>query len=112
VFDAVLEDGDALYLPRGWWHVATPLNEPSLHLAVAIVPANGVDLLRWATERLKRHADVRMNLPHLASVDEGRSYERRLRYLVVADWTDDVVERFLTEWQSQIPMRTSVQLPK
>src|SRR5678815_2778342 len=26
IWEGVLEDGDALYLPRGWWHVATPLN--------------------------------------------------------------------------------------
>ena len=112
VWDGVLEDGDALYLPRGWWHVATPLNEPSLHLTVTMVPANGLDLARWMAERLKRHTEVRQNVPHLATGDERRAYARRLRDLVAAEWTDDVVDRFLEEWQSQIPLRPVVHLPK
>ena len=112
VWDSVLEDGDALYLPRGWWHVATPLNEPSLHLTVTIVPANGLDLMRWMAERLKRHTEVRQNVPHLASDEDRRAYARRLRDLVAAEWTDEIVDRFLEEWQSQIPMRPVVHLPK
>lgn len=112
VWDAILEDGDALYLPRGWWHVSTPLDEPSLHLTVTMVPAHGLDLVRWMTERLIRHADVRRDVPHLASDEERRAYAQRLRDLVSSEWTDDVVDRFLQEWQSQIPLRPVVHLPK
>jgi lysine-specific demethylase/histidyl-hydroxylase NO66 len=36
VIDAVLEPGDALYLPRGWLHSATALGEVSAHLTVGI----------------------------------------------------------------------------
>ena len=36
VIDAVLEPGDALYLPRGWLHAATALGEMSAHLTVGI----------------------------------------------------------------------------
>ncbi|MDT0352989.1 cupin domain-containing protein [Pseudonocardia charpentierae] len=36
VIDAVLEPGDALYLPRGWLHAATALGEVSAHLTVGI----------------------------------------------------------------------------
>lgn len=111
VWDGVLEDGDALYLPRGWWHVATPLNEPSLHLTVTMVPANGLDLARWVAERLKRHAEVRRNVPHLSAAEERLAYARRLRDLFTAEWTDDVVDRFLEEWQSRIPLRPVVRLP-
>jgi ribosomal protein L16 Arg81 hydroxylase len=34
--DAVLEPGDALYLPRGWLHAADALDEQSLHLTVGV----------------------------------------------------------------------------
>ncbi|MGK4066009.1 cupin domain-containing protein [Rothia sp. HC945] len=34
--DAVLEPGDALYLPRGWLHAATAQGEVSIHLTLGI----------------------------------------------------------------------------
>ena len=36
LWEGMLEDGDLLYIPRGWWHVATPLDEPTLHLTVGV----------------------------------------------------------------------------
>ncbi|AQA00237.1 hypothetical protein BWQ93_18570 [Sphingopyxis sp. QXT-31] len=47
VFDGILEEGAILYIPRGWWHVATPVEEPSLHLTLALGPPSGQDYLRW-----------------------------------------------------------------
>lgn len=47
VFDGILEEGAILYIPRGWWHVATPVEEPSLHLTVALAPQSGQEYLRW-----------------------------------------------------------------
>ena len=35
VFDGVLEAGDVLYLPRGWWHEAIPLqNEETFFISL------------------------------------------------------------------------------
>ena len=45
LWEGMLEDGDLLYIPRGWWHVATPLDEPTLHLTVGVNNPNGADLL-------------------------------------------------------------------
>jgi hypothetical protein len=111
VWDGILEDGDMIYLPRGWWHVAFPLEEPSLHLTVTIVPANGVHLLNWLVEELKRHAEVRMNVPHLASETDQKQYVQRLRELLTDAWDDGVMERFIAEWEAQIPVRPHIRLP-
>lgn len=45
--DVVLESGDMLYLPRGWWHQAIPMAEPSLHLSVGTYAATVHDYLMW-----------------------------------------------------------------
>ena len=45
--DVVLEPDDVLYLPRGWWHQAVPLAEPSLHLSVGTYTATVHDYLMW-----------------------------------------------------------------
>jgi ribosomal protein L16 Arg81 hydroxylase len=46
-FDVVLEPGDVLYLPRGWWHQAIPLAQPSFHLSVGTYTATVHDYLMW-----------------------------------------------------------------
>jgi hypothetical protein len=35
-FDRILQAGDVLYIPKGCYHVAVPLDEPTLHLTVGI----------------------------------------------------------------------------
>lgn len=34
VIELILEEGDVMYLPRGWWHHVIPLDVGSFHLAV------------------------------------------------------------------------------
>ena len=53
LWEGMLEDGDLLYIPRGWWHVATPLDEPTLHLTVGV---NNVD--RRGSVELVRESDA------------------------------------------------------
>ena len=45
VWEGTLNDGDVLYIPRGWWHEAFPLGEPSLHLTVSLTPPTALDYL-------------------------------------------------------------------
>lgn len=45
--DVVLDPGDVLYLPRGWWHQAVPLAQPSFHLSVGTYTATVHDYLMW-----------------------------------------------------------------
>lgn len=35
-FDEILTPGDLLYIPRGRYHLAVPMNEPTLHLTISI----------------------------------------------------------------------------
>jgi ribosomal protein L16 Arg81 hydroxylase len=47
--EVVLEAGDGLYIPRGWWHQVTPLDQsPTIHLTVAIHTPLVLDYLVWA----------------------------------------------------------------
>ncbi len=111
VWDGILEDGDVIHLPRGWWHVAFPLDEPTLHLTITMSPAHGASLLGWCVERLKRHAEVRMNVPNLASEADRRRYFSVLRGLVTESLTDELLERFLEDSEAKIALRPHVRLP-
>jgi ribosomal protein L16 Arg81 hydroxylase len=50
--DTLLEAGDLLYLPRGWWHDVTPLPEPSLHLSVGVYVPSVYDALTWLSRQV------------------------------------------------------------
>ncbi|CAN0620635.1 Cupin 4 family protein [Burkholderia multivorans] len=45
--DVILEAGDVLYIPRGWWHNPLPLGEGTFHLALGTFPAYAIDYLSW-----------------------------------------------------------------
>ena len=110
-WEGMLEDGDMMYLPRGWWHVAIPIDEPCLHLAVTVMPPTGADLLAWFRSRLQRHADVRKNLPSLAGAEEQRAQIARMRALMLKDWDDGLLEEFLASWKSARRPRPRIHLP-
>lgn len=45
--DVVLEAGDILYIPRGWWHDPLPLDEETFHLAIASFAPTGFEYMQW-----------------------------------------------------------------
>lgn len=67
VFDEVLEAGDVLYLPRGWWHEALPIEgAETLHIAVGLHPMRAIDLVAWSCgnglgDQLQMRQSLRMD---------------------------------------------------
>lgn len=111
LWEGYLEDGDALYIPRGWWHLAFPLAEPTLHLTVGIHNRTGSDLLRWFTQTLREREIVRQDLPRHASPAERRAHAERLREEIMSAWSDDVLERFLDECDATASPSPHLSLP-
>ncbi|HEY0004090.1 MAG TPA: cupin domain-containing protein [Pyrinomonadaceae bacterium] len=111
IWDGTLEDGDLLYIPRGWWHVAVPLNEPTLHLTVGIHNRTGMDLLRWLTERMPASQAFRQDLPRFASERERAAHLKRLREELLNEWTDELLELYLDDCDAKAEPRTSFNLP-
>ena len=111
VWEGVLKEGDALYIPRGWWHVVHPLNEPSLHLTVSLTPPKGIDLLGWAVSRLRREASVRADLPALQGRESQAAQMKVLRELVAQVLDDDAMGAFLDQWDGNIGHAPHINLP-
>lgn len=63
-FDRVLEPGDVLYIPRGWWHHAIPIEgEETFHVAVGIHVPTALDYIIWACANvLPRHMAFRRSI--------------------------------------------------
>lgn len=53
VLDTLLEDGDILYIPRGWWHEAIPIDGcPTAHVAIGTHPHHLIDYANWYSATL------------------------------------------------------------
>ncbi len=111
LWEGTLEDGDLLYIPRGWWHVALPLDEPTLHLTVGIHNRTGLDLLGWLKERLREREDFRRDLPRFATRAEQASHMESLRDQLLAEWGADLLDRFYEDSDATASARPQLSLP-
>jgi ribosomal protein L16 Arg81 hydroxylase len=111
VWDGILESGAMLNIPRGWWHVAYPLDEPCLHLTVTIQNLNGIDLLHWLAERMKSSDAARMELPVMATALERAAWLEQVRADLLALWDDALIDRYLAAVDAKAIPRTRISLP-
>ena len=107
-WEGVLADGDSLYIPRGCWHEAFPLNEPSLHLTVSLTPPTALDYLGWVMSRLRQHAELRASLPQ----DANRGgIAKRIPQLVAEALNHAPIDDFQHEWDANIRPNPHIRLP-
>jgi Cupin superfamily protein len=93
-----LEQGQVLYLPRGWWHSAQAVEGPSLHLTLGITRATGVDLLNWLVGRLRDHDVVRADTPRRDGRVAQQEYLAQIRELVAAELAEpDMLAQMLAD---------------
>jgi ribosomal protein L16 Arg81 hydroxylase len=84
--DCVLEAGDLLYVPRGWWHLAIPFDELSLHLSVGTYGPTVHDYVLWACARhLPAMLAARRSMSPAVDRSELDAVLRTLSDLVLAD---------------------------
>lgn len=70
IFDGVLEAGDLLYVPRGWWHEVLPIGE-TLHVAIGIYPPHVLNYVAWFLEKnIKHHEELRKTLRSCTTTKE------------------------------------------
>ena len=95
VLDQVLQPGDLLYIPRGCYHLAVPMNEPVLHLTLGVKNPRTMDLALWMVERLRVIGMADDDVPLLAGPDERLRYSEALRRALVEGLEPDLVEQVL-----------------
>ncbi len=111
--ELVLNAGDMLYLPRGWWHaVAASEGVHSLHLTCGMQPTTGADLLQWISEDLRRESHVRSDLPRFGTEEEKADFVRALGDLLAKEFGDDrLLDRYLAARDATERDRLAPSLP-
>ena len=112
IWEGILSDGDALYLPRGYWHVAYPLDEPSLHITWGAQTLTGIEFLQWWIRTLRRHPETRKSLTGLNDPDVRKAYAAKLVDLLAASTRKDPVDQFLRAQQAIRKPHPRVRLPQ
>lgn len=107
-WEGILADGDTLYIPRGWWHEAFPLNEPSLHLTISLTPPTALDYLGWVMSQLRRHPELRASLPERVARSE---IAKRIPQLVAEALNHATIDDFQREWDANIRPNPHIRLP-
>ena len=111
VLDQILQPGDLLYVPRGCYHLAVPMNEPALHLTVGVKNPRGMDLVRWMMERLRTSDVADRDLPYFSGGAERERYSETVRHALLGDLDSDWVTRYFAETGSNCRPRPSFSLP-
>ncbi|MFD4904123.1 cupin domain-containing protein [Kitasatospora purpeofusca] len=113
VADLVLNAGDMLYLPRGWWHaVAASEGQHSLHVTCGLQSTTGADLITWLSEALRVHEAVRADIPRFGSGAEQRAFLDTIGRLVAAELESaDLVARFAAARDATERARLAPSLP-
>jgi ribosomal protein L16 Arg81 hydroxylase len=110
-WDGVLEQGSLLSVPRGWWHVAYPLDEPSLHLTITIKNLTGIDLLTWMVHQLKSSDHARMAVPFLEPPETQKTWLNTLWSDLENAWSPDFIGSFILDQDRRARSRPMVSLP-
>jgi 50S ribosomal protein L16 3-hydroxylase len=57
-----LQEGDFLYIPSGWWHIARTEKE-SMHLSIGLMPTSALDVVDYLPKFLARSVFWRTRMP-------------------------------------------------
>lgn len=105
-----LRPGDLLYIPRGHWHDAVAVGEPTLHLTLGISTLTGIDYFKWMTDDLLGAESMRRNLP-LFDGKRRAQWFRNLSGAVLPRLDEQALKRFLDERRAHIGVSTRPALP-
>lgn len=57
-----LEEGDFLYIPSGWWHIARTERE-SMHISIGLMPNSAIDIAQFLPKHLSLNPFWRTRMP-------------------------------------------------
>ena len=110
--ETVLEPGDMLYLPRGYWHAAVGMGEPTLHLTIGVTRKTGTDFLHWLANEAVGALAVRSDLP--LEIDDD-ALAARLSAVIAASTAGadprELARRYRRHVEATLAMRPQLSFP-
>ena len=100
----LLRDGDALYVPAGWWLIRRESSDDARELLVRIHSPTGKDLVHWLVDLLEEEEFLRAPLPRFAGPEVRADYLTNLRQSLRRGlWDPGLLERFRRQRNRSAP---------
>ncbi|HFF5260580.1 TPA: cupin domain-containing protein, partial [Acinetobacter baumannii] len=99
--EVILEEGDILYIPRGWWHDPIPLGETSVHLSIGTYPFYPRDYIHWLLNIIPNHEiSIRKDL---LSYDQNKDNFDSLSEVIHSYLTNNELYKiFISQMQDKV----------
>ncbi|MDD4975788.1 MAG: cupin domain-containing protein [Bacteriovorax sp.] len=108
--DILLKEGDWLYIPSGWWHVARTQTE-SMHISIGLMPRSAIDILNFLPKYMAHQPYWRLRLPFHKDFnneeDEIKFYQETFQRLGEDLATHVMDPHFIREFLSHINNKKS-----
>ena len=111
IWEDVLTDGDILYIPRGWWHIANPINEPTIHLTFGVNRSHGLNFLNWIAEKMLDVEIFRKDLPRFKSTNKQTEHIQEMKKALIEILDDDSLIRYFKETDARSIARPHFSFP-
>jgi ribosomal protein L16 Arg81 hydroxylase len=94
VWENILNAGDLLYIPRGCWHAAVPLNEASLHLSISVENPTISDVLTWAANEFRAHELGEVNVSVMTNPADHAELLEKTRQAFLSTLDSNLIDRY------------------
>lgn len=111
-WSGVLEAGQRLYIPRGWWHKASARPGGSIHLTCGFTNKTGLSLIRFLSDLAARDPALRADLPSPDAVEATQAYMGTFRAKILELLDNDFVDRFWSAHCCALATRRRNALPQ
>lgn len=97
----ILEKGDILYVPRGWWHDPIPVNEPSLHISIGTYPFYPRDYFSWILNLLTQQ-DINTRKDILSFDDSLNNFKESMGSMYRYATNEDIFKIFRSQLEDKV----------
>ncbi|QJP98783.1 cupin domain-containing protein [Herbaspirillum rubrisubalbicans] len=114
VFDEILEAGDVLYIPRGWWHEALPLaGVDTFHLAAGVHTAKLADYLSWVSaDKLVTELKFRRTVASASECQRQLKHSEIIEFISNPEHMHQFIRQMETMLNVHEPVRLESFVPK
>jgi hypothetical protein len=115
-WEGILDTGNLLYLPRGYWHATQFMEDPSLHLTFAVQHPTAIDFSQWLLVKLSQDARARRDIPVTMFDLSGKGatvkkqYIADVRELMLSSISTESLDSYLNEYRMMLGKTNQLQL--
>jgi hypothetical protein len=103
IWEGILNPGEILYIPRGWWHDATPIGDAVMHVTLGMGSNTGIEFANWFINKLPNLEIMRRDLPRFATVADQEQHMQLMRQSLDAALQNVSIAEYFSDIDATAP---------